>query len=203
MTAPLSERKALLAYAGPFAIFMLGIALTQGVEALAGDSKNLLLAKPAFWISPLQTMACAIALAVWWKCYDFGSRRFVPLAIGVGIAVFVMWVSPQWFLGRPVRLDGFDPSVFGGDPLLYWCIVVARFLRLVIVVPLVEEIFWRGFLMRYLISEQFQKVPFGKYSHLSFWAVVVAFTFVHMPEDRLAPVSSRTPSRISRSAFTS
>ena len=50
-----------------------------------------------------------------------------------------------------------------------------RFLRLVIVVPLVEEIFWRGFLLRYLINEKFTEVPIGAFSWFSFGVVTVAF----------------------------
>jgi CAAX prenyl protease-like protein len=92
-------------------------------------------------------------------------------------------VSPQVFLGQPRRWEGFNPEIFAGDPALYWSTVLARFLRLVIVVPLVEEIFWRGFLQRYLIDERFQTVPFGKYTHLSFFGVAIAFTLIHSMPD--------------------
>ena len=61
--------------------------------------------------------------------------------------------------------------------------LAARFTRLVIVVPLVEEIFWRGFLLRYLVREDFTAIPFGSSNRFSFWAVVVAFTAVHAPAD--------------------
>lgn len=188
MTAPLSDRKALHAYVGPFALFLLGLALVSAVVHFAGKSDHLLLAKPAYWVFPLQTIACAIALVVFWKCYEFGSSRVVPLAIGAGLVVFVLWVSPQMLFGQPARLDGFDPTVFENDPALYWGTVVARFLRLVVVVPLVEEIFWRGFLQRYLVNERFQTVPFGKYTHLSFWGVVIGFTLVHSSADYPAAV---------------
>ncbi|MDD5199064.1 MAG: CAAX prenyl protease-related protein [Terrimicrobiaceae bacterium] len=176
-------RKALFAHLAPFGLFLLGLALVQLVQRLAGSSHHLLLAEPVYWIYPLQTLACAIALGVFWKEYDFGFRRPVPLAVGVGLAVFVLWVSPQLLFGQPQRLGGFDPSAFAAQPALYWGTVVVRFLRLAIVVPLVEEIFWRGFLQRYLIDERFTSVPFGKYSHLSFWAVAVAFTFEHSQAD--------------------
>ena len=50
---------------------------------------------------------------------------------------------------------------------------------MVIVVALIEEIFWRGLVMRYLINEDFQKVPFGAYSALSFFGVAVLFMLEH------------------------
>jgi len=31
-----------------------------------------------------------------------------------------------------------------------------------------EEIFWRTFLLRFVIDEHFEQVPFGKFSWLSF-----------------------------------
>ena len=43
-------------------------------------------------------------------------------------------------------------------------------MRLVIVVPLLEEIFWRGFLLRYLIHQDFMRVPFGTFRWGSFSA---------------------------------
>ena len=47
------------------------------------------------------------------------------------------------------------------------------------VVPVMEEIFWRAFLLRFVIDEHFEQVPFGKFSWLSFAIVTVAFTFSH------------------------
>ncbi len=179
----MDDRKALVAYVTPFALFMLGLALVEGIQKFAGKSGHLLLAEPMYWVFPLQALVCAVALIVFWKSYDFGSQRPIPLAIAAGLAVFALWISPQLFFGQPKRLDGFNPEIFAGAPGLYWCTVLSRFLRLVVVVPLVEEIFWRGFLQRYLIDERFQTVPFGKYTPLSFWGVAVGFTLIHSMPD--------------------
>ena len=65
-----------------------------------------------------------------------------------------------------------------------------RFVRLVLVVPLVEEIFWRGFLLRYLIAERFETVPFGTFSWLSFTAVTAAFCFSHSRPDWPAAIAT-------------
>jgi uncharacterized protein len=54
-----------------------------------------------------------------------------------------------------------------------------RFLRLVVVVPFLEEIFWRGFLMRFLISEPFEKVPFGTFQMKAFLITTLAFGLAH------------------------
>ena len=89
----MSPRPALAAHVVPFALFMLGLALVSAVQWMAGPTETLLLAKPAYWIYPLQSLACAVALAIFWKRYEFGPRQAVPLAVGVGIGVFAgqMW----------------------------------------------------------------------------------------------------------------
>ncbi len=42
-----------------------------------------------------------------------------------------------------------------------------------------EEAFTRGFLQRFLVSSEFEKVPQGTYTHLSFWATTAFFAFAH------------------------
>ena len=182
MTPARSESKSLIAHVAPFALFMLGLALVQGVSKFAAPGSPLWLTHPEYWVYPLQTLVCALALVVFWKNYDFGAGPGW-MAPGLGLIVFALWVSPQGIFHQAPRLDGFDPTVFEGDPALYWCTVIARFLRLVVVVPLLEEIFWRGFLQRYLIDENFTRVPFGKYTPLSFWGVAVGFTLIHSMPD--------------------
>ena len=180
---PAPERRLLLAYVAPFAVFLAGLALAQGLGWLGKTSDQLWLREPVYWVYPLQTLACAVTLVVFWRCYDFGRARHLPLAVVVGAAVFGLWISPQWLFGQPPRVDGFDPETFAAAPALYWLTLAARFLRLVIVVPLVEEIFWRGFLQRYLIRERFHDVPFGQYTAVSFWAVAAGFMAVHLTPD--------------------
>ncbi|MGC1479623.1 MAG: CAAX prenyl protease-related protein [Chthoniobacterales bacterium] len=180
-----ASTRSLYAYCLPFALFMLGLAAVSVVKMLAPDSDTFLLANPAYWVYPLQSLLCAGALIYFWRDYDFGSQKSLPFAIGVGIIVLFVWISPEAFFGFEDRLEGFDPTVFDESAGLYWGTVLARFFRLVIIVPLIEEIFWRGFLQRYLIKENFTDVPFGQYTHLSFWGVVVAFTLVHQPADYL------------------
>jgi len=56
------------------------------------------------------------------------------------------------------------------------------------VVPVMEELFWRGFLMRWLIKEDFTSVPIGTYQPFSFWITTVCFATVHGSEWPLAVV---------------
>ena len=58
-----------------------------------------------------------------------------------------------------------------------------RVLRLVLVVPLLEEIFWRGFLLRHLIRDPFHEVPVGAFTWRSFTWVALAFGLAHWGPD--------------------
>jgi CAAX prenyl protease-like protein len=171
----------LAAYVAPFAVFMGGLALVAAVGAVGKD--GIFFARPEFWVYPLQTLLCGGVLVFYWRRYDFGAAGGYPLAVMAGFLALALWLLPQVLLGFPPRTEGFDPTVFSGDPLLYRLTVVARFARLVVVVPLVEEIFWRGFLMRYLIREDFETVALGTYRSLSFFGVAGMFMLVHATPD--------------------
>ena len=108
----------------------------------------------------------------------------------VGLVVFAVWVSPQAFFGAAPRSEGgFNPTLLAAVPgaeqggTLYWVSVTMRFLRLVAVVPVLEEIFWRAFLLRWLVREDFLSVPFGTWTPLSFGAVTVGFMLEHTRPD--------------------
>jgi CAAX prenyl protease-like protein len=144
------------------------------------------LTSPEYWLFPLQTLVCGGLLLWYWREYDFHGFRGVFFGVVIGLLVFAIWISPQAFFGSAPRTDGFDPNTFAGQPAAYWATLLLRFLRLVIVVPLIEEIFWRGFLLRYLINDKFEAVPFGAFSWLSFAVVTGFFTFAHSSADWIA-----------------
>ena len=177
------SRSKLLAYILPMAVFIVLLGLTGPIKTL-GDS--FWLKSPEYWLFPLQTFICAGLLIWYWRQYDFHGLKRVLFTLAIGVLVFVLWISPQAFLGFGARTDGFNPDTFAGQPAAYWSTVLLRFLRLVIIVPLVEEIFWRGFLLRYFINDKFDTVPFGTFSWLSFAVVTVGFTFAHSSADWVA-----------------
>lgn len=173
----------LVAYCLPFAIFMAALLLVSGVKFLGGDKGPFALSQPEYWIYPLQSLLCLGAVIYFWKDYEWGGLRKWWVGVLAGIVVLGAWIAPQVLLGLPARNDGFNPDLFVDSPVLYWSTVLMRFFRLVIVVPLLEEIFWRGFLMRYFINEDFRRVPFGSITFFSFSAIVVLFSAVHSVDD--------------------
>lgn len=58
--------------------------------------------------------------------------------------------------------SAYNPLVFQADqPMLAWLFLAIRFAGLSLVVPVIEEFFLRGFLMRFVVHEQWWQVPFG------------------------------------------
>ena len=181
---PALDSRALWAYVLPFAVFMGGLALISLVQSFApAENAPLWLAEPKYWVFPLQTVFCGALLVWFWKTYEWGAKWHVITAVLTGLVVLALWISPQWLLGAEQRTDGFNPGLFAGSATLYWGTLILRFVRLVIVVPLLEEIFWRGFLLRYLIKEDFTKVSFGTFSWFSFGVVTVMFGLAHFGPD--------------------
>ena len=103
-------------------------------------------------------------LAWFWREYGELARQTLPslseaaLAVVVGVAVFGLWVNldaPWMRLGEPSA--GFVPTDARGQ--LMWPLIVVRWVGASLLVPVMEELFWRSFLMRWVQSPQFESVP--------------------------------------------
>ena len=103
--------------------------------------------------------------------------RFDWKAVLVGLAVLAVWLAPV-FAGRSEQVVLFNPAVF--NPKFGRVLAVsARLAGSAIIAPLIEEIVWRSFLMRFLISQDFLSVPLGTYRGVSFWVTVLTFALMH------------------------
>ena len=174
------DRRKFLAYTAPMVTFVVLLGLGSLLRKVGG---HFLFSAAEYWIYPAQTIVCGALLIWFYREYGFQRPGRAGWAIATGIVVFFLWISPQALLGFAARTDGFNPDIFVAHPPAYWATVAFRFLRLVVVVPFVEEIFWRGFLLRYFIDEDFERVPFGTFSWLSFSIVTLIFAFSHSVAD--------------------
>jgi CAAX prenyl protease-like protein len=84
--------------------------------------------------------------------------------------------------GRQVLAEHLGP-----DTLSAWAFLAVRGLGPVVVVPIIEELFLRGFLMRYVIKEEFWQVPFGLLTAASAAACTVYAVATH-PGEAIAAV---------------
>ncbi|MGB8354891.1 MAG: CAAX prenyl protease-related protein [Chthoniobacteraceae bacterium] len=169
MPKAVSSQKAFIA---PFAAFLLLMPLADIFGAAA-----------KYWVFPLQTVLCG-ALIIWfWPRYSLKVPEKAGFTVLIAVIVLCIWILPQVMPHAHPRLDGFDPTVFRDRPAIYYTTVAMRFIRLAVVVPVLEEIFWRGFLLRYLIREDFESVPIGAFTWLSFLVVTAGFCLEHSPVD--------------------
>jgi hypothetical protein len=170
------------AYLAPFAAFFLLLLLGELVAKLGDGYALWAVSEPRYWIYPLQIVVCGIVL---WRnraVYEFMPVRGLAFAGFIGLVALAVWIAPQAAFGAAARTDGFDPWRFGeGWP--FWLNLSLRFARMVVIVPLLEEIFWRGFLLRYLIRQDFENVPFGTFSWKAFLIASAAFCFEHQLPD--------------------
>jgi CAAX prenyl protease-like protein len=159
---------------------------------------------PEQWVYPLQTLVAASLLWRYRRHYTFAPMRGFAMAAGFALIGIVWWCLPAliwqkvsgaggtvpgWagWLGFAERAKGFDPTLFRDHPFWQAGALVMRFTRMVLVVPFVEEIFWRGFLMRYVQADggDFQRIPFGRHSWPAFAITTVGFMLVHDSTDWL------------------
>ena len=197
-----------LAHVVPLVAFMLVggglIAITGSLDGLFRDHVYLSWWRrfPEHWIYPFQTLLAGVLLVFWWRHYElrWEPRKFLLGAL-LGVVGIGLWILPtqlyDWWgmkeaepggwkqaLGILPRREGFDPSIFE-SPAAWWTATIFRMLRAVIVVSLVEELLWRGFLMRFLLNPDgdYWAKPFGVASWRSYLVVTVLVVFIHGPAD--------------------
>ncbi|MBI1924834.1 CAAX prenyl protease-related protein [Candidatus Poribacteria bacterium] len=143
------------------------------------------------WMYPLKAILVAVLLLQFRRSYPEiqlkGGQTQGPLLLAFipGLGVLGIWILPglmNWkvpplpLLGQPSE---FDPYIKlpSKDWAMVW--IGFRLFGAVVVVPVMEELFWRSFLLRYLIQPDFKSVPIGAFSWLSFGATVFLFGVEH------------------------
>lgn len=173
MALPLN--RAALVRTAPFALFM---ALLFARGALADYAPTLMDAR---WVYGWTVLLVGGLLLWFWREYGELAKQNLPtlkealLAVAVGIVVFVLWINldaPFFRISDPTVQ--FRPIDAQGN--LQWPLVAVRLLGATLLVPVMEELFWRSFLMRWIDRPQFETVvP----QQVSMKAIILS-TFVFM-----------------------
>jgi CAAX prenyl protease-like protein len=138
-----------------------------------------------YYVSIYLAKVCIVTLTLLF-CKDswadfFPKIRVIPLAVLIGVGVCVVWVVlDKWVsyphLGTRSAINPFNDIA---SPAVRAVFFLARFYGLVLMVPLMEEIFWRSFLLRYLSDPDFKRLPHGTFSWSAFIWVAAAFSVSH------------------------
>jgi hypothetical protein len=135
------------------------------------------------WLYPVKTVVVLGLLVYFWSSYQelqrpvFADIKEAGLGIGVGILVYVLWVRMDWSWAIQGEMTGYNP--FEGGLAVGWALAAVRLFGASIVVPLMEELFWRSFLIRWVVNPEFEKVAFGTFTLASFAVTVVLFGLEH------------------------
>jgi uncharacterized protein len=174
--AALKTRWPSLAYVLPFAVFLLLLTVPKYIPA-----------NPAVEY-PLRLVILAGVLFIF-------SRHVIQLhsshrieSVILGVLVFVIWIGVDILFPSYRQHWLFQNSLFAasGSPvpekvLLSPVVLWSRIIRAVVLVPIIEELFWRAWLMRWLVSPRFEQVKLGTYAPLAFWVTAVLFASEHGP----------------------
>lgn len=134
-----------------------------------------------------KTFAVAILLAIFWKRYTAIRWSFWPLGVALGVIGVVQWVGMQlWLQGHvawfkpPDAAAVFNPERDIPSPALRWAFVGVRLAGATLVVPVMEELFWRDYLWRRVIApNDFKLAAVGEWDAKAFALVPLLFAAVH------------------------
>ena len=169
----------------PFAVYIGFLALSELIGWLTPHFPAVAaLGAPAvLWLYPLKTAAVLLVLLYFWPRYDElkGKTKVTPrdalIAVAVGIFVYLIWVRIDWPWAQQGQASGYNPFLVGGT--VGTVLATIRMVGAVLVVPVMEELFWRSFFIRYLISPRFETIPLGTFTIFSFLATVGLFGVEH------------------------
>jgi uncharacterized protein len=164
-----------ICYVAPFAAFIAFMAL----DRIIGMGARLY----PFRVVVVGGLLLALSRKLPWK-----RPSRIGLSALLGVAVYAIWVGPDvlwpgyrfhWIFqnGLLGKVESTLPVTVRSDMVF----IFFRVLGCAILVPVMEEVFWRGWLMRWLIRPEFWTVPLGEYTAASFWIGAALFASEHGP----------------------
>jgi uncharacterized protein len=183
----------LLARVLPFAVFLI-LTSSQGIF---GDASR-------YWIYAAKTLVGAWLVWAVWPVVAEMRWHWSWEAVLVGVGVFGLWVGLD---GRYPSLDELNQRLLrpalqaiglgrlapgpgasapwnpwlalAGTPALALAFIAVRLVGVSLVVPPLEEVFYRSFLYRYLVKPDFSSVPLGSFHWTAFLGTSAVFGFTH------------------------
>jgi len=143
------------------------------------------------WFPALYALRTFGALAVWCYFRPFYpplGRMWLAIAVPAGLIAAYGWVTiHHWFAAQPWYwpeapsvTELYNPFERLGDGWKLWTFLAIRIGGAATVVPMIEEIFWRAFVLRALIDwDRWEKLPLGQFTWPSFLICSAASALQH------------------------
>ena len=168
----------------PFALFMAFIGLEELARFLTTAGILHCEKSSLYLLYPVKALSVGYALLLFRSrlpeimLRDLANLPRTAVSTAVAVVVFLLWVNMDWSFGTQGTLHGFDPTLFDNG-FARMGIIAFRLFGAVLVVPFMEELFWRSFLIRYIIDNDFETVPIGRFTWPSFLITTVLFGLEH------------------------
>lgn len=169
----------------PFILFMAFIGFEEAARFLVNKGVLTLNLQHLQYLYPVKVVAVS-ALLIWFR-HQYHELKLRQLAILpylvisclCGLIVFLLWVQMDFFV-HPLgtTTQGFNPLLYENRAERIFMITM-RLAGAVLVVPVMEELFWRSFFIRYLINPNFTKVPIGQLTWPAFFMTTLLFGLEH------------------------
>ncbi len=170
----------------PFILFIAFIALESLIGFLSQYYTPLIKIAEydSYILYPVKTVLVAVAILFLWSRYteiDIKqglSLKNILIGFFSGAVVFVLWINMDMKFATLKKPVLYNPFIFNNS-FLFYLIISFRLFGSSVVVPVFEELFWRSFVLRYIISQKFEDVPLGKFTWISFVIASIFFGFEH------------------------
>ncbi|GKT08816.1 CAAX prenyl protease-related protein [Desulforhabdus sp. TSK] len=166
----------------PFALFMAFIGVEELWRFLEGQGIIPSIEGITFYLYPIKALSTGAALLYFLSSYtelkwrDLSHLPHTLLSAGVGVFVFALWINLDYAMGEGAK--GFDPTLLP-EGIPRTASIAMRLLGAAVIVPVMEEIFWRSFLIRYIVDKDFDRLPIGHFTWMSFAVSSVLFGLEH------------------------
>jgi CAAX prenyl protease-like protein len=136
----------------------------------------------------LKTIAAASLLVIFWRRYTPVKWTHAWLGVLFGVLGIVQWIGMQkllwkvpWLWWTSMSAEPFDPTKAIDNHAILWTFIAIRWAGATLLVPVMEEFFWRDYAWRTIIApNDFKLAQVGEWDPNAFFIVPIIFAFVHI-----------------------
>ena len=158
------------AYLAPL-VALLAVTMITGALSIGFD-----------WLYPARVLGTAAAIRLFWRrsiSWRTLAQSWSWRAVAIGAAVFVIWIGLERVTGRPDAGSSIGKALGEMPAGLAVAWLFFRVVGSVVTVPIAEELAFRGYLLRRLVSADFDQLTVVRFTWLSFLVSSVLFGALH------------------------